>query len=121
MLFDMILGRLVAVADGLLRVAVRDERLMRGTGVVLFRVISRGFAMMPRCLLVMARRSLVVLGSAENLAHEVLQFGRFLMRAGGAHRATRPFPQVPRARSEKKDRVRAGSATTRMTGRVVCA
>ena len=32
MVFDMILGRLIAVADGLLRVAMRDERLMRGMG-----------------------------------------------------------------------------------------
>ena len=81
MVFEMILGRLIGVADGLLRVPMRDKRLVRCMGVVLLRVISRGFAMMPRCLLVMARRSLVVLGAAEKLAHEVLQFGRLLVRA----------------------------------------
>src|SRR5487761_346921 len=86
MVFDVILGRLVAMADGLLRMAMRDEGLMRGMGVVLLRVVSRGFAMMPRCLLVMACRSFVVLGSAEYLAHEVLQFRRVWMRAGRQRR-----------------------------------
>src|SRR6185437_1066438 len=45
---------------------------------------SRGFAVMPRRLLVMVRCSLVVLGSAEKFAHEVLPFWQFWARVGPA-------------------------------------
>jgi len=42
-----------AVKDGLLCVAVRDQRLVRRVGVVLFLVVLRGLMMMSRRLLVM--------------------------------------------------------------------
>jgi hypothetical protein len=49
-----------AVKDGLLSVAVRDQRLVRRVRVVLFIVVFRGLMMMSRRLLVMFCRERVV-------------------------------------------------------------
>lgn len=72
-MFDMILGRLVAMANGLLRVAMRDERLMRGMRVVLFGVVPRGFAMMQCGLLMMYRRRIVMLRARKCFVHDMLR------------------------------------------------
>ena len=45
-MLDMILGRLIAVPHRVLRVAMRDEGLVRGVGVVLVRVMLRCLPMM---------------------------------------------------------------------------
>lgn len=104
------------MADGLLRMAMRDESLMRRKGVVFLRVISRGFAVVPCRLLVMVRCGLVVLGSAESLAQEVPPSLAIL----GARRASELIG--PRARSGRSlgqvrsaDRVRSGQPS-RMRG-----
>jgi hypothetical protein len=39
MVLDMVLGGLVAMADGLLRMTMRDEGLVRGEGVVFLFVV----------------------------------------------------------------------------------
>jgi hypothetical protein len=106
-MLDMVFGGLISVANGLLRVAMRDERLMRCMGVVFLRVIPRGFAMMPRRLLVMARCGLVVLGSAKNLAHEVLQFWQLWARVGLASLSGHgPVPANVEDKVRNEDRVR---------------
>src|SRR6185312_427025 len=115
-MLDVVFGRLTAVADGLLRVAMRDEGLMRCMGVVFLRVISRGFAVMPRRFLVMVRCGLVVLGSAEKLAHEVPP----ILAIPGAHRASEligPRSVPADAQDTLETRIACGPASaSRMRG-----
>jgi len=65
-MLDMIPGGLVAVANGLLRVAVRDKRLVSRMRIVLRGVVPRGFAMMDCGLLVVNRRRLVMLRARQH-------------------------------------------------------
>jgi len=75
MLLDVVLGRFIAAADSLLRVAMCDERLMRRMRVVLLCVVLRRAAMMQRRLLMMLRCSYVMLGAGENSGHDASTFG----------------------------------------------
>lgn len=74
MLLDMVLGRFIAMADSLLRVAMCDERLMRRMRIVFLGVVLRRAAMMQRRLLVMLRCSDVMLGAGENSGHDTSKF-----------------------------------------------
>ncbi|MGH9810330.1 MAG: hypothetical protein ACRD9W_24295, partial [Terriglobia bacterium] len=70
MVLDMIFGGLVAMAHGLLRMAVRDERLMRRKRVIFFFIVFCCLAMMPRSVLVMLRGGGVVLCARKDVGHE---------------------------------------------------
>ena len=61
MMLDVVFGCLVGMANGLLGMAMRDKRLVRCVRVVLLSVVSRGFAVMHRGLLMMGRRRVVML------------------------------------------------------------
>jgi hypothetical protein len=67
---DMVLGCLVAVPNGLLRMAMRDERLVRCMRIVFCRIVSRGFAMMERGLLMMHGRRVVMLRARKCFVHD---------------------------------------------------
>ncbi len=69
MLFDVILGRRIRVTDGLLRVAVSDEGLMRRMRVIIFPVVLRGLTMMPRGLVVMIGSGKVMLHARKHRRH----------------------------------------------------
>jgi hypothetical protein len=71
-MLDMVLGGLIAVLDSPLRVAMRDQRLVRGVGVVLLGVMSGGLAMMLRRLLMMACCRVVMLRARKCFAHAIL-------------------------------------------------
>jgi hypothetical protein len=64
-LFDVVFRRFIAVAESLLRVTMRDERLMRRMRIVSFGVVLRCTAMMQRRLLVVLRSGYVVLRASE--------------------------------------------------------
>jgi hypothetical protein len=97
----------------LLYAAFAFRHLLRRSGP--FRPALEIGAARPRLqregLLVMARRSLVVFCAAENLAHEVLQFGRFLMRSArepvsaGVERKVREERSSMRCQRQPSDRV----------------
>jgi hypothetical protein len=72
---DMVLGRFVAVAGGLLRVAVSDESLMCSVRVISLFIVLRRLAMMPRGLLVMIRRREMVLLACGHSRHDISLIG----------------------------------------------
>src|SRR5690348_4835043 len=92
-MLDMVLGRLIAMANGLLRVTMGDERLMRRMRIVLLGVESGCFAMMRRGLLMMCRRRIVMLGARKCFVHDIL---RYSCCSGGAR-----WPRVPAVVSGK--------------------
>src|SRR5579872_2088574 len=94
MMLDMVLGCLIAVANGLLCVAMRNERLMRGMRIVFLGVVSRGFAMMQRGLLMMRRRRVVMLGARICFVHAILRCSMVMptARAGRRLAAGHGFP-----------------------------
>jgi hypothetical protein len=69
MLLQMVFGRFIGVASGLLPVAMGDEGLMRGTRIFLLRVMVGGAAMVRRRLLMMCRCGCVVFGACANPSH----------------------------------------------------
>jgi len=69
MMLDVVFGGLVAMTHGLLRMAVRDESLMRRERVIFFVIVFRRLAMMPRGLLVVLRGGGVVLCAREDVSH----------------------------------------------------
>ena len=74
MLLDVVLGRFIAVADSLLRVAMCDERLMRRMRIVFLGVVLRCAAMMQRRLLMLLRCRGVMFGAGENPRHDLSKF-----------------------------------------------
>src|ERR1051325_10687469 len=70
-MLDMVLGCLIAMANGLLRVTMGDERLMRRMRIVFLGVESGCFAMMRRGLLMMCRRRIVMLGARKCFVHDI--------------------------------------------------
>jgi hypothetical protein len=71
MMLDVIFGGLVRVAHGELRMTMRDEGLMRRMGMIVFFVMPRGFAVVPRGAFVMIGRGKVVLSAREQFRHGV--------------------------------------------------
>jgi hypothetical protein len=71
MVLDMIFGGLVRVTRGELSVAVRDEGLMRRMGMIVFFVMPRCFAVVPRGPFVMVGRGKMVLSAREQFRHGV--------------------------------------------------
>jgi hypothetical protein len=74
-LLDVVFRRFIAMADSLLRVAMRDERLMRRMRIVLLGVVLRRTAVMQRCLLMVLRCGHVVFRAGEageNFSHDFL-------------------------------------------------
>jgi len=70
MVLDVVFGGLVAMTHGLLRMAVRDEGLMRRERVIFFFIVLCCLAMMPRGVLVMLRCGCVVLCARKHVGHE---------------------------------------------------
>src|SRR5690349_17403806 len=70
-MLDTVFGCLVGVATRLLRMAMRDERLMRCVRMVVLGVVSRGLAMVHRGLFVMGCRRVVMLRSRQYLDHGI--------------------------------------------------
>jgi hypothetical protein len=71
MVLDMVFGGLVRVPRGELGVAVRDEGLMRRMGMIVFFVVPRCFAVVPRGPFVMIGRGEMVLPAREQFRHTV--------------------------------------------------
>jgi hypothetical protein len=71
-MLDMVSGRFIGVARRLLRVTMRDQRLMRRISVIVLAVMRRGLAMMLRGFLVMIGRGDMMLFAGEDLAHACL-------------------------------------------------
>jgi hypothetical protein len=69
MMLEMVFGRFISVANGLLRVAMRDERLMRRMRIVLPRVVLRCLAMVRRRLLMVLGCGEMVFRTCENSGH----------------------------------------------------
>src|SRR5436190_1766886 len=69
-MLDVIFRRFIAVTDGLLRVTMRNQRLMRRVREILLGVVRRCTAMMHRRLLVMLGGGHVVLRARENSDHD---------------------------------------------------
>jgi hypothetical protein len=69
MVLDVVFGGLVAMTHGLLRMAVRDEGLMRRERVIFFFIVFRRLAMMPRGLLMVLRGGGVVLCARKDVGH----------------------------------------------------
>jgi hypothetical protein len=67
----MVFGGFIAMAHGLLGMAVRDERLMRRERVILFFIVFCRLAMMPRGVVVMLSGGGVVLRARETVGHEI--------------------------------------------------
>lgn len=65
----MVFGSFGAVKDGLLSVAVRDQRLVRRVCVVFFFVVLRGLMVMPPRLLVMFCRERVMFCACPDPGH----------------------------------------------------
>ena len=65
----MVFGSFGAVKDGLLSVAVRDQRLVRRVCVVFFFVVLRGLMVMASRLLVMFCRERVILCACPDPGH----------------------------------------------------
>lgn len=62
---QMVLGRLVAMAEGALRLAVRDQRLVGRLRMVVRQIMRRGASMMRRRLFVVLSGGQVMVGAAQ--------------------------------------------------------
>jgi hypothetical protein len=69
MVLDVVFGGLVTMTHRLLRMAMRDEGLMRRERVSFFFIVFCRSAMMPRGVLVMLRCGGVVLRARKDVGH----------------------------------------------------
>jgi hypothetical protein len=71
MMLDVIFGSLVRVTRGELGMSVRDEGLVRRMGMIVFVVVLRSFAVMPRRHLMLVGCGKVVFLAREYFCHGV--------------------------------------------------